>query len=96
MCRDYNHRRWAFFKVWFVLMFIAAISLVLMLLWNSLLPVLFGIKAIDYLQAIGLLILSKILFSGVGMRHSHYGRHEAWHKKFKRDTDPQANDTNRE
>lgn len=90
MCRDYNHRRWAFFKVWFVLAFIAAISLVLMLLWNSLMPVLFGIKAIDYLQAVGLLILSKILFSGVGMRH-HYGRHEAWHKKYKRDIDSQAN-----
>jgi hypothetical protein len=68
-----------------------------MLLWNWLLPVLFGIKAIDYLQALGLLILSKILFSCGGMRYGRrYGRHEEWHKKFRRDFDASANDVPKE
>jgi hypothetical protein len=81
----------------FGIIFIAAISLVFMLLWNWLLPVLFGIKAIDYLQALGLLLLSKILFSGVGMRHGrHYGRHEEWHKKFHKDFDASATDVPKE
>lgn len=60
-------------------------------------PLLFGIKAIDYLQAVGLLILSKILFSGIGMRHGHpYSRHEAWHKKFKADFDKSTDDVPKE
>jgi ABC-type bacteriocin/lantibiotic exporter with double-glycine peptidase domain len=84
MCRDQRNHRWAFFKVLFILLFVAAINLVLMLLWNGLMPLLFGIKSIDYLQAVGLLILSKILFSGIGMRHSsHYSKHDSWRRKFK-------------
>jgi hypothetical protein len=60
-------------------------------------PLLFGIKTIDYLQAIGLLILSKILFSGIGMRRgSHFGRHEAWHKRFKNDAGTSPNDMPKE
>jgi len=99
MCRGHghNHPRWIFFKIFFGIVFVAAISLVFMLLWNSLMPLLFGIKAIDYLQAIGLLILSKILFSGLGMgRGSHFGRHEAWHKRFKNDVDASSNDIPKE
>jgi hypothetical protein len=40
-------------------------------LWNWLMPGLFGLKLIGYWQAIGLLILSKILFSGL---HGGRGR----------------------
>jgi hypothetical protein len=73
---------WFLCGVPFVLSFIAIGSLVVMLLWNSLLPIIFGIKQIDYLQAAGLLILSKILFSGFGRRSRHfYGHHSHWHKK---------------
>jgi hypothetical protein len=35
-----------------------------MWLWNWLMPALFGLHAIGYWQALGLLVLSKILFSG--------------------------------
>ena len=97
MCRGHNHKRWAFFRVFFGILFAAVMSIVLMLLWNWLMPLLFGIKSIDYLQAVGLLILSKILFSGIGMRHGHYyGRHEAWQKKFKTDFDTSENDKPKE
>ena len=46
-----------------------------MLLWNNLLPALFGISTITFWQAIGLLILSKILFGGFGGGHGRHRGH---------------------
>lgn len=43
---------------------------VVMLLWNWLMPELFGLKVIGYWQAFGLVLLAKILFGGFG---SHGG-----------------------
>lgn len=34
-------------------------------LWNALMPEIFGLKAISYWQAVGLTILSRILFGGM-------------------------------
>lgn len=51
----------------FVLLAVAmffAVSAVVMLLWNWLLPEILGLKAITFWQATGILILSKILFGG--------------------------------
>ena len=45
-------------------LFIAMIGFVVMSLWNGLTPALFGWKAISYWQAVGLIILSRILFGG--------------------------------
>jgi len=45
-------------------LFVAAIGFVFMSLWNALTPALFGWKVISYWQAIGLLILSRLLFGG--------------------------------
>ena len=39
-------------------------------LWNWLMPAIFGLKAITFLQALGLVVLSKILLGGV---HKHAG-----------------------
>ena len=48
---------------------------VIMLLWNWLIPDLFGLTTITFWQALGLFILSRILFSGMGRgRHSHRGK----------------------
>lgn len=45
-----------------------------MALWNCLIPPLFNGPVISFWQAVGLLVLSKILFSGIGgKRHSSYG-----------------------
>jgi hypothetical protein len=41
---------------------------VVKLLWNWLLPPLFGLPAVSFWQALGLLVLSRILFGGFG-RH---------------------------
>jgi hypothetical protein len=64
----------------FVLIAVAAFgvfSFVVMRLWNSLLPGLFGWHLIGFWQAAGILFLSKILFGGLrprfgpGMRWRH-------------------------
>jgi hypothetical protein len=40
-------------------------------LWNWLLPGLFGWRQISFWQALGLLLLCRILFGGLGVRGSH-------------------------
>ena len=50
---------------------------VVMLLWNGILPAVFGFHTITFWQALGILILSKILFGGFGGQHrrGHSGHH---------------------
>lgn len=51
---------------------------VAMLLWNALMPALFGLATIGYWQAVGLIILARILVGGHGGRHpSHAPRTSA-------------------
>jgi hypothetical protein len=49
-------------------------------LWNWLLPDILGVKSITLVQAIGLLLLSKILFGGF---HHHGGRGRGWMRRGK-------------
>jgi hypothetical protein len=58
---------------------IAGFGFVVMWLWNWLIPGLFSGPELNYWQTIGLLILSKILFSGVG--HGHSGDHKNYRDK---------------
>jgi len=59
------------------------LSLAVMLLWNALIPMLFNGPAISYVQSIGLLILSHILFRGWSpWRHRNGWRHDRWKKRF--------------
>jgi len=44
---------------------------VVMLLWNWLLPPLFGVRLLTFWQALGMLVLCRILFGGCGWRGSH-------------------------
>ena len=54
-----------------MVIFIAIGGEVIMLLWNWLLPMLFGWRQITFWQALGLLALCRILFGGLGIRGSH-------------------------
>ncbi len=56
------------------ILFIILSGLVVMSLWNWLMPALFGFKTLTFLQALGLLLLSKILFGNFG------GKHKSGHK----------------
>ena len=60
--------------VLFALLFVAVFSFFVMQLWNWLMPAVFGWHAITYWQALGLLVLSKILFGGFrGGPQRHWG-----------------------
>jgi len=66
----------------FAVLFVALISFVVLNLWNWLAPALFGWHRITFWQALGILILSRILFGGFrgGPRRHWYGRRmmERW------------------
>jgi hypothetical protein len=70
----------------FFLVAIAALGGIVMLLWNAVVPGLFGTALpISYLHALGLLALSRILFGGLrghgGWRgHGHGRGREHWKK----------------
>lgn len=68
----------------FLILFIAAVFLfggVVMGLWNAILPAVLGVKAITFMQALGILLLSKILFGGFGGRR--WGGSPQWKQKMK-------------
>lgn len=66
----------------FVILITAVLSLLVMLLWNWLMPVIFNLPTLNYWQALGLLILAKILFAFPGRGHNHFPheRREYWKK----------------
>ena len=52
---------------------------VVMLLWNGILPAVLGISTITFWQAMGILVLSKILFGGFKGHHRHCKCHKDRH-----------------
>jgi hypothetical protein len=57
-----------------MLLFIAIGGQIVMLLWNWLLPQLFGWREITFWQAIGIMALCRILFGGFGFQGSGRSR----------------------
>lgn len=55
------------------IVFAGLFGLLVMVLWNWLMPCLLGLPAINYWQAVGLLLLCKILFGGIGGGHHGHG-----------------------
>jgi hypothetical protein len=54
---------------------LALFGFVVMALWNAVLPAVTGLHAITFIQALGLLVLSRILFGGLrgwGRRGGHW------------------------
>lgn len=47
---------------------------VVMSLWNAILPAVLGVKAVSFWQALGILVLSKILFGGFGRGGGAFAR----------------------
>jgi hypothetical protein len=71
-------RKWIFFAPLAILLFAFIGGEVVRLLWNWLLPTLFGWPQITFWQALGLLALCRILFGGFG-RHGGY-RSNRWER----------------
>ncbi len=68
-------RRWIFLAplaILGILLFMAIGGEVVRQLWNWLLPPLFGWRQITFWQALGILVLCRILFGGLG-RHGCHG-----------------------
>jgi hypothetical protein len=59
----------------FVALGAALFSLIVMSLWNWLIPPVIGWKAVDFWQALGLLLLARILFGGRPRFGFGYGMH---------------------
>jgi hypothetical protein len=64
----------------FGIAFFTLFTFVVMQLWNWLTPALFGWHAITFWQALGLLLLCKILFGG--FRGGPGGRHWYWRRRM--------------
>lgn len=81
----FGRRRWLFPLI--PLAAIAVFSLVVMLLWNAIIPGLTGWALLTYWKAMGLLILCKILFGGFpgrrgGQGGPPWGRHMRMREKW--------------
>jgi hypothetical protein len=63
----------------FAVLFVTVFSFVVMRLWNWLMPAVFGWHVITFWQAVGLLVLSKILFGGF---HGRPGRNMYWRRRM--------------
>jgi membrane protein implicated in regulation of membrane protease activity len=69
-----------------VLIVLAAVGAAVMLLWNALVPALFHGPTLQYWQALGLLILSRLLFGGLrGGWHGHW-RQRMWRERWEQMT----------
>lgn len=83
-------KKWAKYIPLYVILFVIAVfafSLIVMSLWNWIIPDVFGGPAITMWQAIGLLVLSKILFGSFNHGHHrkndcHHPNHSEWKEKF--------------
>ena len=73
-----NTIKFGFMGILAMLVTCAVFAVAVMLLWNALLPQIFAFPQISYLQAVGLLILSRLLFGGIGEEmHNHNTRRGA-------------------
>jgi hypothetical protein len=79
------HRHSKKFKLFFIPVAVTALGFLVMLLWNSFVPEVFNIGKITFWQALGLFILTRILFGGYfrGFRDHHDLRHE-WRNKWEK------------
>jgi hypothetical protein len=83
-----GHVGYALWHVVIALAAVAGFSAIVMLLWNWLMPAIFGLASISIWQSLGLLALARILFSGLGAgRFGGMGHHRnPIHEKWKRMT----------
>jgi len=73
--------RFRFLGIVMFLAMIAAFSVAAMFLWNALMPQLFALPVLSYWQALGLVVLARILFGGLGPgRFGAFGARGGFHQ----------------
>lgn len=82
-----------FFIPFAILGFVLLLGWVVMLLWNAILPkVVTGVSVLTYWQAVGLLVLSKILFGGFhGKPRPHQGGAMHWRERWRNMNEEERN-----
>jgi hypothetical protein len=66
-----NTIRFGFAGIGIMLVMCAVFGAAVMLLWNALMPQIFALPVLNYWQAVGLLVLTRLLFGGIGGWHGH-------------------------
>lgn len=76
------------FKIFFGILAGIAFALlfgyVIMWLWNWLMPDIFGLTTINYWQAVGILVLGKMIFGGLGDGHHSKSNNRKSDKHFRK------------
>lgn len=70
----YRGKKWMFFLLIFPLI-LFGLSYAVMWLWNAILPEVVHAGELGYWQAMGLLVLSRLLFGGFGFKGRHGPEH---------------------
>ncbi len=90
--KDFKAKKFKKYKLFFIPIFflvVFGVGYLVMFLWNAILPDVTRVQPITYWQAMGILLLSKILFGGFkgcGPKHhnrecrQHRGMHKLKHK----------------
>jgi len=71
---------WTIVGVVFAVVFALVFGFVVKILWNWLMPAIFGVGTITYWQAFGLVVLAKRLFGAFG--HGHKDHSDHFHRRF--------------
>ena len=68
----------------FAALLLPLVGVVVMWLWNALVPDIFGWSEVSWLQALGLLVLARLLFGGRGFMGAGRGRYGGgrWRRKW--------------
>jgi hypothetical protein len=85
MRRDEVKRYWIFRGIKFAVfaaIALAALAFLVMSLWNLVLPAAAGWHALSFVQALGLLVLCRLLFGGLRGRGGWRG-HGGWHWRWR-------------
>src|SRR5215831_3996162 len=75
--------RMFFMMIFFAAAFVAVFGFIVMNLWNAILPAVIHVGAITFWQAVGILLLGRILFGGFpggGWRGRHQWRRRMYEK----------------
>lgn len=74
--------------VFIAALFALVFGALVMVLWNWLMPAMFGLGVIGYWQGFGLVLLAKLLFGGIGHKMMEPGKHRGpdnyWHGRHGR------------
>lgn len=73
---------WVFIGILTAVGFALVLGYIVMLLWNWLMPEIFGLITINYWQAVGLILLAKLLLGGFG-HHKSDKHNDRFHHRFK-------------